>query len=130
MTGFIIVEIHDLLTKSWDPRESNNLGYFTMLRVLGFGPKFVENERPTLALMITFKSLEAESLTILIFFFSQHLMVLLKCIVIGQLLKLDPIEAKSQHEGAKIAKTLYRAGKLNERYEYLFRRHYQWEEPQ
>lgn len=88
MTGFIIVEIHDLLTKSWDPGGSNNLGYFTMLRVLGFGPKFVENERLTLALMITFKSLEAESLTILIFFFSQHLMVLLKCIVIGQMLKL------------------------------------------
>ena len=31
-----------------------------MLLVLGFGPKFVENERPTLALMITFKALEAE----------------------------------------------------------------------
>lgn len=84
-----------------------------MLLVLGFGPKFVENERPTLALMITFKSLEAESLTILIFF-SQHLMVLLKCIMIAQMLKLDPIEAKFQHEGAKIAKTSYRAGKLNE----------------
>ena len=94
-----------------------------MLLVLGFGPKFVESERPTPALMITFKGLEVESLTILRVFFSQHLMVLLKCIVIGQLLKLDPIEAKSQHEGAKIAKTLYRAGKLNERYEYLFRRH-------
>lgn len=110
MTVFFIVEIHDLLTKSWHPGESKNLGYFTMLRVLGFGPKFVENERLTLALMITFKSLEAESLTILIFFFSQHLMVLLKCIMIAQMLKLDPIEAKFQHEGAKIAETSYRAG--------------------
>ena len=34
-----------------------------MLRVLGFGPKFVENERPTLALVITFKGLEIKSLT-------------------------------------------------------------------
>ena len=131
MTVFFIVEIHDLLTKSWRSRESKNLGYFTMLLVLGFGPKFVENERPTLALMITFKALEAGGLIILIFSFSQHLMILLKCIVIAQMLKLDPtqmlkldpIEAKSQHEGAKIAKTSYRAGKLNERYEYLFRRH-------
>lgn len=114
MTVFFIVEIHDLLTKSWHPRESKNLGYFTMLLVLGFGPKFVENERPTLALMITFKALEAGGLIILIFSFSQHLMILLKCIVIAQMLKLDPIEAKSQHEGAKIAKTSYRAGKLNE----------------
>ena len=85
-----------------------------MLLVLGFGPKFVENERPTLALMITFKALEAGSLIILIFSFSQHLMILLKCIVIAQMLKLYTIEAKSQHEGAKIAKTSYRAGKLNE----------------
>ena len=85
-----------------------------MLLVLGFGPKFVENERPTLALMITFKGLKIESLTILIFSYSQPLIILLKSIVIAPMLILDPIEAKSQHEGAKIAKTLYRAGKLNE----------------
>jgi hypothetical protein len=57
-----------------------------MLLVLGFGPKFVESERPILALMITFKGLEVESLTILRVFFSQHLMVLLKCIVIAPVL--------------------------------------------
>jgi hypothetical protein len=57
-----------------------------MLLVLGFGPKFVESERPTPALMITFKGLEVESLTILRVFFSQHLMVLLKCIVIAPVL--------------------------------------------
>ena len=114
VTVFFIVEIHDLLTKSWHPQESKNLGYFTMLLALGFGPKFVENERPTFALMVTFKGLEEESLIILIFSLSQPLMILLKCIVIAQMLKIDPIEAKSQHEGAKIAKTSYRAGKLNE----------------
>lgn len=86
MTVFFIVEIHDLLTKSWRSRESKNLGYFTMLLVLGFGPKFVENERPTFALMVTFKGLEEESLITLIFSFSQHLMVLLKCIVIAPVL--------------------------------------------
>jgi len=57
-----------------------------MLLVLGFGPKFVESERPTPALMITFKGLEVENLTILRVFFSQHLMVLLKCIVIAPVL--------------------------------------------